>query len=266
VLAGVTGVMLDERWFCSLACVERAVQRRLTQSMGVARRTLQIPPPPHLRLGVLLRHQGALSADQLHEVLERQRTSGLKIGAQARELYGIDRAHVLKALASQAGTRYLTAIDPISVHDAPGGLSREAVEALGLIPFSQPDEQGAVRVASTAPVHWDAVRALRQIADWQPELYLVEDDTWRTLLDHYGAGRSQGDRAAAQAKAVVVAGPKEAAARVANIAAGSRGTRLAEVRWEPYTLVRVESDRARQDVLFTREAGEEAWQAANTSR
>jgi hypothetical protein len=186
VLTGLSGIVLDERWFCSDRCVERRV-RQIFAEAPVAPSTVVTAPAPRLRLGALLRHQGALSADQLHEALEQQRVSGLKLGAQARAMFGIERSQVLRALAAQAGTRYLTSIDPAAVHDAPGGLSRETIDALGLVPFSGPDRNDVVRVASTAPIRWDAVTALRRLVGWVPEPYLVEDDTWRELFDHYGA-------------------------------------------------------------------------------
>ena len=269
VLAGRWGVRIDDQWFCSQGCVEQML-RRLLADVPAAPAAPLMPGPPHLRLGVLLRHHGALSADQLHHALEQQRTSGLRLGAQAKAMYGVDGALVLKALAAQAGARYLTAIDPATVRDAPGGLSREAILALGLIPFSQPDERRAVRVASKAPVRWDAVKALRRLAEWNPELYLVEDDTWTQLLEHYGqASDAAAPRAGASIRAngVLVRDQQEAVTQIANIATASRKAHLADAHWDPYTMVRVQADRIVQDVLFSRTVGEEtSWQAANTSR
>ena len=268
VLAGVWGVTIDNRWFCSQGCVEDML-RRLFADVPAVPSAPMMPGPPHLRLGVLLRHNGALSADQLHHALEQQRTSGLKLGAQAKALYGVDGALVLKALAAQSGARYLTAIDPATVRDAPGGLSRAAILALGLIPFSEPDERRAVRVASKAPVRWDAVKALRRLADWNPELYLVEDETWNQLLEHYGVAAEATTRSTASVRAngVLVRDEQEAVTQIANIATASRRSHLADAHWEPYTMVRVQADRIVQDVLFSRTTGEEAsWPAANTSR
>lgn len=261
VLTGMSGITVDDRWFCSDRCVETRVRQLLADQPAPAP---QVPSSaPRLRLGALLRHQGALSADQLHEALEQQRVSGLRLGAQARAMFGIDGALVLRALAAQAGTRYLTAIDPATVHDAPGGLSRETIEALGLVPFSAPDRAGVVRVASTAPVRWDAVSALRRLAGWTPEPYLVEDETWQELLAHYGAGVSV-TRRVPQAR--IVSTEREAVACITRLATSSRRTRLAEARWDPYTWVRVEGDTSVDDVLLPRTVSEdESWQAANTS-
>lgn len=266
MLAGVSGITVDDRWFCSQACVERMVRRYVSDIPAPVEMT-PVPPPPHMRLGALLRHHGALSADQLHHVLEQQATSGLRLGAQAKALYGIDSAAVLRALAVQAGARYLTSIDTATVHDAPGGLSRETIEALGLIPFSHPDERQTVRVASKAPVRWDAVRALRQLADWIPDVYLVEDETWDALLANYGLDRRARRSQVERATALRVNGPQEAATRIVTLATATRRSRLAEARWAPYTCVRVQSARLVEDILFTSNQGEEpSWQEANTLR
>lgn len=262
VLTGMSGVTIDDRWFCSERCVEGRVRQLFADTPQLSAQVIA-SSAPRLRLGALLRHQGALSADQLHDALEQQRVSGLRLGAQARAMFGIDRALVLRALAAQAGTRYLTAIDPASVHDAPGGLSRETVEALGLIPFSGPDRADIVRVASTAPIRWDAVAALRQLAGWTPEPYLVEDDTWRELLEQYGTGLAATQR---RPQARIVKDEREAVDCITRLATSSRRTRLTDARWDPYTWVRIEGDTSIDDVLVPRTVSEDMpWQAASTS-
>ncbi len=261
LLAGVSGFTIDTRWFCSQACVERMVQRLLADA--VPEEQPIVASAPHLRLGVLLRHHGALSAGQLHDALEQQQKSGLRLGAQARAMFGLDSAMVLKALAAQAGTRYLTAIDPATVHEGPGGLPHEAMAALGLIPFSKPDREGRVRVASMAPVRWDAVNALSTLAEWMPEPYLVEDEVWSELFANYGTAQTPTPEAS---RVVIVKSEGEAATRIATIAASSRRARLAEAHWDPYIWVRVHGEAMVNDVLFARPTTQElSWQAASTS-
>jgi hypothetical protein len=267
VLTGLSGVTIGDRWFCSRACVER-MARQLLDEPETPRAVSTPRHARHLRIGLLLRHQHVLSADQLHRALEEQQKSGLRLGAQARALFGIEPSLVLKALAAQAGTRYLTAIDPATVRDAPGGLSVETARALGLIPFSHPDKQGHVRVASTAPLRWDAVNALRRLAGWTPEPYLVEDSTWNELLEHYGSDLRTRPGEPQRDAAVVLTGSREdAAAQIATIAISGRRARVSEARWDPYVWVRVEGGAAVRDVLFARPATQEetSWQAANTS-
>ncbi len=258
LVTSLSGVTVDGRWFCSKACVERMARRRL-----VERKAADTPAPsvPPMRLGVLLRSQGAITADQLHEALLAQRGSHLRLGAQLRALYGIEKTAILRALAAQAGTRYLTSIDTACVSDAPCGLAPAAVEALGLIPFSEPDAQGRVRVASTSPIRWAAVTALTQLTGWTPEPYLVEDETWQTLFTQYAAA------AARTAREVQTAGTvTEAAARIAEAAARARRTTIVEARFDPHTWIRVSGDGSVHDVLLTPTAAEEtAWQAVNIS-
>jgi len=261
VLAGVSGLSVDAGWFCSKTCVEHMVQKRLAGAVRVEQPILA--SAPHLRLGVLLRHHGALSADQLHDALEAQRKSGLRLGAQARAMFGLDPGMVLRALAAQAGTRYLTAIDPATVQDGPGGLPHEAMAALGLIPFSKPDRDGRVRVASMAPVRWDAVTALSTLAGWKPEPYLVEDEVWAGLFTNYGTAQAEDG---ATTRVVIVNSEGEAATRIATLAASGRRARLAEAHWDPYIWVRVHGEAMVNDVLFARPTTQElSWQAANTS-
>ncbi len=261
VLAGVSGIHIDTRWFCSHACVERMVQKLLADAVPADQPI--VASAPHLRLGVLLRHHGALSADQLHDALEQQRKSGLRLGAQARAMFGIEPAMVLKALAAQAGTRYLTAIDSATVQDGPGGLPHEAMAALGLIPFSKPDREGRVRVASMAPVRWDAVNALSTLTGWMPEPYLVEDEVWAALFTNYGTAQAP---ATEPSRVVIVKSELEAATRIATLAASTRRARLAEAHWDPYIWVRVHGEAKVNDVLFARPTTQElSWQAASTS-
>ncbi|MBS1818561.1 MAG: hypothetical protein JSU08_11570 [Acidobacteria bacterium] len=262
LLTGMSGVSIDGRWFCSPDCVARMVRDLLSDSAPAAQVTGRAAP--HLRLGVLLRHHGALSADQLHEALDRQRSSGLRLGAQARELFGVDPALVLRALAAQSGSRYLTTLDPSLVHGAPGGLPREAIKALGLVPFSQPDRDRVVRVASMAPLRWDAVNALRRLTGWSAEPYLVDDQTWHDLLDQYGAA-SMETPDARSAGVLIVHDEHEAVQAITRMAISGKQARLAEAHWAPYTWVRVQAGETVQDVLWTRPILEEAsWQAAST--
>lgn len=258
MVAALAGVTVDGRWFCSKTCVERMARRRLVEQRTADPTAPTVPP---MRLGVLLRSQGAITADQLHEALVAQRETQLKLGAQLRVLYGIEKGAILRALAAQAGTRYLTSIDPACVSDGPGGLAPAAVEALGLIPFSTPDAQGRIRVASTSPVRWAAVTALQQLTGWTPEPYLVEDDTWQALFAQYAAAASRTARGLQTAGTV-----PEAAARIAEAAARARRTTIVEARFDPHTWIRVSGDSSVHDVLLTPSAAEEtAWQAVNIS-
>src|SRR5204862_4721441 len=118
------------------------------------------------------------------------RQSGLKLGAQLRAMGAVDAGAVLRTLATQAGISYIAALDPQCVQDAPGGLSPDAVRALGIVPFNAP-EKGRIRVAVTAPVPRVAFGALRQLTGWTPEPYLVDNDNWEALVQAYGSVQGQ---------------------------------------------------------------------------
>ena len=68
------------------------------------------------------------ASQDVDRALAAQRQSGLKLGAQLQAMGAADGHAVLRALAAQAGLSYIAALDPLCVHDAPGGLSPDAVQ------------------------------------------------------------------------------------------------------------------------------------------
>src|SRR5262249_33284694 len=148
----------------------------------------------------------------------------------------------------QAGVPYVTSLDPRRVHRAPGGLPRDAVRALGLVPFSNADAGGHIKVACTAPVPRAALVALGRLTGWTPEPYLIADDAWPALATAYGAElSSDGDRSLF----VKTASLSDAAARIAQAAALARSATVTEAHWDPYTWVRVQAPGAIRDVLVS---------------
>src|SRR5262249_32314849 len=126
------GFHVDGQWFCTSTCVAADAVRRFQRRPPL--RSV-IPPVPPLRLGVLLLHPGAITPAQLREALNAQRESGLRLGAELQQLGLTGHEAILKALAAQAGISYLTVVDAERVRSAPGGLCRDEVRALGLVPF-----------------------------------------------------------------------------------------------------------------------------------
>jgi hypothetical protein len=255
------GTSIDDQWFCSEACVERMARRRL-----VALRPSSVrPATPPLRLGVLLRHAGAVSAADLTLALAEQRQSGLRLGAQLKLMRTADPEAILRALATQAGISYVAALDPICVRDAPGRLSPHALRALSLVPFSHPERE-RIRVAVMAPVPRAALEALRQLTGWLPEPYLVDDEQWELLFQNYGADVSAEALPDRPVELVEAQSLSDAAARIAAAATSVRRTTFVEAHWDPYTWVRVQGDGLTQDVLLTNTDHEEMpCLAANTS-
>jgi hypothetical protein len=231
--AGI-GLRVDEQWFCSAACVEAAAERRLGDVRQASAGVSGVPP---LRLGVLLLHQNAVSREVLAQALEMQKGTGLRLGAQLLRMNACEGGAILRALAAQAGVSFLSAVDLKSVADAPGGFSSDEVQALGLVPFRADAARQRLLVACRAPLPRAALAALRQLAQWNPEPYIVSDADAEALLQAYGTGRAEGRRKIAFTRVRAV---HDAARGIATAAAADRAVSVTETRWEPYTLVRVE--------------------------
>ena len=159
---------------------------------------------------------------------------------------------MLRALAAQAGVGYLAVVDTQGVREAPGGLSPNAVRALGLVPVSE-EEEGRIRVACMAPVPRRALSAFRRLTGWIPEAYLVADADFQALVRNYGAD-VDGERPMRElTRFSQTESLADAAARITAAATRGGDTTVTEARWEPYTWVRVQGTSGRvEDVLFSR--------------
>jgi hypothetical protein len=212
-----------------------------------------IPTVPPTRLGTILRHQAACTATDIERGLDAQRESGLRLGEQLLAMGLIERQSLLRALAAQAGVSYLANLDAGMVRKAPGGLSSEAVRAIGLMPIAEA-KNGRIRVACPAPLPRRALGSFRQLTGWTPEVFLVSDRDWQALLANHGAELGV-DRATAH---FVLAGSlSDAAAGIADAATRARTTMVKEARMDPYTWVRVQGTRAATDVVFAHAMAEE---------
>lgn len=261
------GATLDGAWYCSQDCVEDVVRERLHVTPEVTGPRAR----PGVRLGTLLTHHRVCPPEQIAAALEAQAESRLKLGEQLRSMGVVDGQALLRVLAGQAGVSYLASVDVSRVHDAPGGLSLDAIQALRLVPLGPP-VKGRIRVACPAPVPRAAIATLRAQTGWEPETFLVSDDDWLRLLEHYGAHvvRPLGDDA-------LVAGfarerdIEQAVRRLGQVVMAARESRMRDARWGDYVWVRLQGTGAGFDLLLDRAADgeraeEEPWQAATTSR
>ena len=260
------GTSIDGDWFCSRSCVERMARQRLFTVKPVAE-GLQSKPP--MRLGALLRHQGACSPGQLEAALKAQQESRLKLGAQLRAMGVVDQRQLLRALAAQAGIGYLATVSPAVVADAPGGLSPEAIATLGVMPLEEADGD-RIKVACKAPVPRLALQAFARFTGWTPEPYLVSDEDWTALARHYGSAVPAGERETRLSAFSVAQDVSDAAARIAAAATNARAATVHEARWEPFTWVRVQGSGVVSDVVLaqsseSRRTEEGKWRAASTS-
>jgi hypothetical protein len=238
------GLRFNGHWYCSRECVEHAARIGL-DTPAVATTSASALPP--LKLGVLLRHLGAVTEQTLDLALDSQRASGRRLGAELQALGLVTGDLVLKALAAQGNVSYLPSFDVARVTQGPSWLPAETVRALGLVPFEMDESQKRLRVVCTAPVPRAAMRALVKLTGWTAEPYLVEDDIWQQALRMY--------RPAAQAtglrrEALTVNGADAAAARIADNALLDRSVTMRAASCDQYTWVRVEGARQVSDLLI----------------
>jgi len=241
-------------WYCSPACVEQAARAGLKQEPARARASNGLPP---LRLGVLLRHAGAITQSQLEAALDAAKETGLKIGAQLELLGYSTPDDVLRALAAQAGVSYLSTFDVTRVERAPVSMSAAMVRALGLVPFEADDVLKKLRVVCAAPVPKAAMRALIRLTGWAPEVYLVTDRVFQQALDAYKP--AQADTKSHQT--LTVDNVSAAAALVAQVAANERAVTMHHADCDSYRWVRVQAPQRVSDLLVTAVQEERGCQA-----
>jgi hypothetical protein len=225
-------------------------------------RTTPRPLPPSKLGTLLLAADCGLTPELLNRGLEAQRLSGRRLGQELQRMQAVSTDDVLRALAVQANTRYLSTIDPASVRQGHANLSRDMVRALGLVPFEATVATKILKVAYVAPLPRVAVAALGELTGWNPEPYLVDDDIWPALLEGYGTDAPGGRVPTATADTL-----GDASAQIARAAEAARGARISHARFDPYVWVRVEASDQIQDLLVTvpRFFGEDLWLTEHTS-
>jgi hypothetical protein len=199
-----------------------------------------------VKLGLLLMKQAGLSRDAIDAALEEQERSGTPFGQTLHRLGLATTDDVLRALATQAGVRYLKSVDHRTLASRPGGLARDTVETLGIVPVAADLKRGEIQVACTAPIPGQAVRALARLTQMSVEPLLVADDLLPGLINVYN---SAGGRSSPVVGAVCsdIAGP----ATIARIAKAQRAVVMTQERCDPYVWVRIASGTSTTDVLVT---------------
>jgi len=117
-----------------------------------------------------------------------------------------------------------------------------------------------------------ALAVFRRQTGWVPEPFLVSDDDWLLLLEHYG-GRSRGRESAGEVSMAFAreGDPREAARRLAQVVMAAGDARLCDARWGSYVWMRLQGAGAGFDLLLdgaseARAEGAGTWLAATTSR
>jgi hypothetical protein len=244
------GLRLNDRWYCSSRCAESAVARGLSSATTQESAT-SLPPS---RLGALLVHQRAITTAQLDEALQAQRQSGLRLGAQLRQMGVLSADALVRVLAAQAGISYLTTVDLARVRRGPGGLPENTVRALGLVPFDVDEPRRRLHVICTAPVPRAALRALTRLTDWTPEPYLVDDLLWERALAAYRLPALSAPHGAPAS--LTVAGVRAASAHVASAARARGAVTVRHADTRDCVWVRLESQAHVEDLMVTHEEGD----------
>jgi hypothetical protein len=255
------GLRTEDGWYCSRPCLKATVEDRLEQLVrtGISNTGWV----PRVRLGSLLvAGEARLSPALLSQALEAQRTSGRRLGAELLQMGAITAPILLRALAKQANTRYLSSIDPAIAQPGHGGLSSEMVRALGLVPFAADPDTRVLKVAYVAPLPRVALAALRELTDWTTDPYLVSDETFAQLVEAYGA-RTADQRSVTTATAPSL---EDGLARIAQLAERGHPAKISQARLDTHVWVRVEATGHVDDVLVAVPEFEEdaTWQTAPT--
>jgi hypothetical protein len=244
VVYGRFGLFLDQEWYCSAACVEATVRQRISNLPIVQPAWVQGWRP--IKLGLLLMKQVGLSKAAIEAALEAQERSRTPFGQTLRSLGLVTTDDVLRALATQAGVRYLTSVDHRIVASRPGGLARDTVETLGIVPVSADAVRREIQVACTAPIPGQAVRALARLTHMAVEPLLIADDQLPSLINIYA---SAGGRSSPVIGAVCT--DENGPATVARLAKAQRSVVMTQERCDPYIWVRIAGGTSTADVLMT---------------
>ncbi len=236
------GLAFDEAWYCSQPCLEAEARGRLERAPAPG----PDPGPGQnvSRVGALLVHRRLITTATLTEALARQDGSGRRIGAELVAMGAIQPADLLRTLATQSRAGYLMAVDPARVRTAPGGLSRDVVEALGIVPIEADEERGRLVVACPAPLPRPALAVIRALVVATVEPLLVADDVAAALLEAYGTAPAH----APQVTRVVSV--RDATERIALAIASGRARRVQPVRCEPWLWVRLDGGSANEEIVL----------------
>ena len=234
------GLVLDEAWFCSRGCLEAEARLRLEDAPapeGAVLRGQNVS-----RLGALLIHRKLITAGTLIQALARQATSGNRLGAELVAMEVLAPLELLRTLATQSRTGYLRTVDPARVLVGPGGLSRDVVTALGIVPIEADDAGGRLVVACPAPLPRPALAILRALVHYSVEPLLVDDATAAALLAAYGT-------APARTRVTRATSVRDAAERIAAAVEAGRARRVQPVRCASWLWVRLEGGEVPEEIM-----------------
>ena len=263
------GLVLDEAWYCSRTCLEAEARLRLEDAP--APEGAMLPGQNVSRLGALLIHRRLIAPATLAEALARHAASGRRLGAELVAMGAVAPLELLRTLATQSRTGYLKTVDSARVLAGPGGLSRDVVTTLGIVPIEADEDGGRLVVACPAPLPRPALAILRALVHAVVEPLLVDDATAAALLAAYGT-------APARTRVTRATSLRDAAERIAAAVEAGRVRRVQPVRCASWLWVRLEGGAVPEEIVvpsgllkaqerLTPEVGRKdlSWQAAPTA-
>jgi len=232
----------DDAWYCSQRCLEAETRVRLEQAPSPG---TTFPRGQNVsRLGALLVHRKLVTSATLEQALAGQQVSGRRLGAELVAMGVLQPADLLRALATQDRAGYLMAVDPARVRTAPGGLSRDVVEALRVVPMEADDERGRLVVACPAPLPRPSLAVLRALVVATVEPLLVADDVFAALFEAYGTAPAQ------PARVTRAASLRDATEQIALAIKSGRARRVQPVRCEPWVWIRLDGGSSPEEIVL----------------
>jgi hypothetical protein len=236
------GLVLDGSWFCSRPCLEAEAHDRLEDAPAPEG---SFPRGQNVsRLGSLLLHRHLVSQASLDEALARQRTSGRRLGAELCAMGALTSIDLLRTLATQSRSGYLKAVDPARVQPGVGGLSRDVVTTLGIVPIEADATRGRLVVACAAPLPRLPLAILRALVHYAAvEPLLVDDAVAAALLEAYGT-------APERTRVTRVGSMRDAVERIASGVESGRVQRVQSVRCDSWLWVRLEGGEVPEEIVL----------------
>jgi len=117
------------------------------------------------RLGDILVDEGAISAKQLSEALEKQRGSNKKLGDILVDMKLVSGEEILKILGEQMGIPYISMGRAVVEKEAILSLRREIAERFNVIPISK--NGGVLHVAMDDPLDIFAIDAIEEASGFE---------------------------------------------------------------------------------------------------
>jgi hypothetical protein len=194
------------------------------------------------RLGALLIHRRLITPATLEAALTGHAESGRRLGAELVAMGALAPLDLLRTLATQSRTGYLRVVDPARVLAGPGGLSRDVVIALGIVPIEADEAGGRLVVACPAPLPRPALAIMRALVHSVVEPLLVDDATAAALLAAYGT-------APARTRVTRATSLGDAVEQIATAVEAGRALRVQPVRCASWLWVRLEGGEVPEEIV-----------------